>query len=156
MPVLHGTRGRRRRRVEPALRQRRRILGRVERQRIHPVLRYLDLGLRRHRYRFARSDVKRNEIGHRVEGLVLELELDPFVHGVRLQDDLVDDEVEGVRLGPAGQHVVARLGGAVAHQEAALFAHDLLGTGPGDGAVVPGVGAQVPAVQRQLPFEGLL
>lgn len=87
-------------------------------------------GRRRRRYRLPRTHVERDQVGDGVEGVVLELELHPLVDGVRLQDDLLDHEVEGLRPGAAGEHVVARLGGAVAHQEAALLAADVLGARP--------------------------
>lgn len=147
---------RRGRRSKPALtpHQRSRILRRIERQRIHPVLRKQYPGPRRRGYRFPRPHVERYQIRHRVEGIIFELVLDPLVDGVRLEDDLLDDEVKGLELRAAREDVVPRLGGAVAHQEAALLADDVLGAGSGDGAVVPRVGAEVATVQREFPFEG--
>lgn len=55
----------------------------------------------------------------------------------------------------AAEDVVAGLRGAVAHQKVSILAGDVLGAGPGDGAVVPRVRPQVPAVQTQLPLQRL-
>lgn len=69
---------------------------------------------------------------------------------------LIKYEVQYSRFAPAAEHIVVRLGGAVADQEVALALHDLLGPLAWQCAVVPGVRTQLPGVQTQLPLERLL
>lgn len=49
----------------------------------------------------------------------------------------LDDEVPPLCVGEDGEHVLAGLAVALAHQEVALLLEQLLGLGPGDGAMVP-------------------